>query len=63
MKVIQKGSTSISSLKTMIGRIKSGSFAAYQIDQKADVTKVTKEIEAFIGKDLKPVTVLLIKKA
>lgn len=61
MKVIQKGSTSISSLKTMIGRIKSGSFAAYQIDQRADVTKVAKELEAFIGKDLKPVTVLLIK--
>jgi hypothetical protein len=62
MKVIQKGSTSISSLKTMIGRIKSGSFAAYQIDKKADVTKVAKEIEAFIGKDLKPLTVLMIKE-
>jgi hypothetical protein len=61
MNVIQKGSTSISSSKTMIGRIKSGSFAAYQIDQRADVTKVAKELEAFIGKDLKAVTVLLIK--
>lgn len=61
MKVIQKGSSSISSLKTMISRIKSGSFAVYQIDQKSDSAKVAKEIEAFIGKDLKPVTFILIK--
>ena len=61
MKVIQKGSSSIASLKTMIGRIKSGSFAAYQIDQKADITKVAKEIEAFIGKDLRAVTVVMWK--
>lgn len=61
MKVIQKGSTNISSLKTMIGRIKSGSFAAFQIDQKADCAKVAKELEAFIGKDLRAVTLLLIK--
>lgn len=62
MKVIQKGSTSISSLKTIVGRIKSGSFAAFQIDQKADVTKVAKELEAFIGKDLKSVTILMVKE-
>lgn len=62
MKVIQKGSTSISSLKTMVGRIKSGSFAAYQIDQKADVAKVAKEVEAFIGKDLRAVTVFVLKE-
>lgn len=62
MKVIQKGSTSISSLKTTIGRIKTGSFAAFQIDQKADVTKVAKEIEAFIGGDLKPVRVYAVKE-
>lgn len=62
MKAIQKGSTSISRLKTMIGGIKSGSFAAYQIDQKADVTKVAKEIDAFIGEELKAVTVVMIKQ-
>jgi hypothetical protein len=62
MKVIQKGSTSISRLKTMVGRIKSGSFAAYQIDQKADCAKVAKELEAFIGKDLKSVTILMVKE-
>lgn len=62
MKVIQKGSSSISSLKTIIGRIKSGSFAAYQIDQKSDSAKVAKEIEGFIGKDLKAVTVFMVKE-
>jgi hypothetical protein len=40
---------------------RSGSFAAYQIEQASDVAKVAKEIESFIGKDLKPVTVLLLK--
>jgi len=62
MKVIQKGSTNVSSLKTMVGRIKSGSFAAYQIDQKSDSAKVAKEIEAFIGRDLKAVTVFVVKE-
>lgn len=62
MKVIQKGSTSISSLKAIVGRIKSGSFAAFKIDQKADVAKVTKELDAFIGKDLKAVTVFVLKE-
>lgn len=62
MKVIQKGSSSISSLKTMISRIKSGSFAAYQIDQKFDPAKVAKEIEGFIGKDLKAVTIFMVKE-
>jgi hypothetical protein len=40
---------------------RSGSFAAYQIEQASDAAKVAKEIDGFIGKDLKPVTVLLLK--
>ncbi len=45
----------------MISGHRSGSFAAYQLEQASDAAKVTKEIESFIGKDLKPVTVLLVK--
>jgi hypothetical protein len=45
----------------MVSGHRSGSFAAYQLEQASDATKVTKEIESFIGKDLKPVTVLLLK--
>ena len=61
MKVIQKLTTNVSSLRLMVGTIKAGSFAAYEVEQKADATKIGKEIEAFIGKDLKSVTVILIK--
>jgi len=61
MKVIQKKTSNLASLRTMISGHRSGSFAAYQLEQASDATKVTKEIESFIGKDLKPVTVLLLK--
>ena len=61
MKVIQKKTTNMASLRTMISGHRAGSFAAYQLEQASDATKVTKEIESFIGKDLKPVTVLLLK--
>ena len=61
MKVIQKKTTNLASLRTMIAGHRSGSFSAYQLEQASDAAKVTKEIEGFIGKDLQPVTVLLLK--
>ena len=61
MKVLHKKTSNLASLRTMISGHRSGSFAAYQLEQASDVAKVTKEIEGFIGKDLKPVTVLLLK--
>ena len=61
MKVIQKKTSNLASLRTMISGHRSGSFAAYQLEQASDTAKVTKEIEGFIGKDLKPVTFILIK--
>ena len=61
MKVIHKKTTNLASLRTMISGHRSGSFAAYQLEQASDAAKVTKEIEGFIGKDLQPVTVLLLK--
>jgi hypothetical protein len=61
MKVIQKKTSNLASLRTMISGHRSGSFAAYQLEQASDAAKVTKEIEGFIGKDLQPVTVLLLK--
>ena len=61
MKVIQKKTSTLASLRTMISGHRSGSFAAYQLEQASDAAKVTKEIEGFIGKDLQPVTVLLLK--
>ena len=61
MKVIQKKTSNLASLRTMISGHRSGSFAAYLLEQASDAAKVTKEIEGFIGKDLQPVTVLLLK--
>jgi hypothetical protein len=61
VKVILKKTTNLASLRTLVSGHRSGSFAAYQIEQASDVAKVAKEIESFIGKDLKPVTVLLLK--
>jgi len=61
MKVIQKKTSNLASLRTMISGHRSGSFAAYQLEQASDAAKVAKEIENFIGKDLQPVTVLLLK--
>lgn len=61
MKVVQKKTSNLASLRTMISGHRSGSFAAYQLEQASDAAKVTKEIEGFIGKDLQPVTVLLLK--
>lgn len=63
MKVVQKPTSNVSSLRSMVGTIKAGSFAAYEVEQKADVAKVGKEIEAFIGKDLKSVKILVVKAA
>jgi hypothetical protein len=61
MKVIHKKTSNLASLRTMISGHRSGSFAAYQLEQASDAAKVAKEIESFIGKDLQPVTVLLLK--
>ena len=61
MKVIQKKTSNLASLRTLISGHRSGSCAAYQLEQASDAAKVTKEIEGFIGKDLQPVKVLLLK--
>jgi hypothetical protein len=61
MKVIHKKTTNLASLRALVSGHRSGSFAAYQLEQASDAAKVAKEIEGFIGKDLKPVTVLLLK--
>jgi len=61
MKVIQKSTTNLASLRSMITGIRAGTYAAYQVEQVADAKQVGREVEAFIGKDLKAVTVVLIK--
>lgn len=61
MKAIQKSTSNLTGLKSMIAGFKAGSYAAYQVEQVLDARHLGREVEAFIGKDLKPVTVILIK--
>lgn len=61
MKVIQKTTANLAGLRSMITGIKAGSYAAYQVEQVADARQLGREVEAFVGKDLKAVTVVLIK--
>ncbi len=62
MKVIQKKTNNLAALRTLVSGHRAGSYAAYQLEQAADAAKVSKEIEGFIGKDLKPVMVLLLDR-
>ncbi len=62
MKIIHKKTTNLAPLRTLVSGHRSGSFAAYQLEQASDAAKVAKEIEGFIGKDLKAVTVVMIKE-
>lgn len=63
MKIIQKSTTNLTSLRSMVTGIKSGTYAVYQVERVADARQLDREVEAFIGKDLKAVTVVLIKGA
>lgn len=49
-------------MRTLVSGHRLGSFAAYQLEHASDATKVAKEIEGFIGKELKAVTVVMIKE-
>jgi hypothetical protein len=61
VKIIQKKTINLAALRTLVTNHRSGSYAAFQLEQASDAAKITKEIEGFIGKDLKPVTILLLK--
>ena len=62
MKILHKPNSNASQLKTLINKVPNGtSWTAIELETQADAERVAREIKAFIGKDLKPVTVLLVK--
>ena len=61
MKTIQKPTNSASTLQQLLKRHSNSTWTAIQIEQKPDTAKIANEINAFIGNDLKAVTVLLLK--
>ena len=61
MKTLQKPVTGVAGLRALIGRVSSATWMALELETIADADKVAGEIKAFIGKELKAVTVLLVK--
>ena len=61
MKTLQKPVTGVAGLKTLVSRVSGSTWMALELDTIADVDKVARELRNFIGKDLKAVTVVLVK--
>ena len=61
MKTVQKPVAGVAGLRTLISRVSTATWMALELESVADADKVAGEIKAFIGKDLKAVTVVLVK--
>ena len=61
MKTLQKPVTGVAGLKTLVSKVSGATWMALELETVADADKVSREIKAFIGKDLKAVTVVLVK--
>ena len=61
MKTLQKPVTGVAGLKSLLSRVSTATWMALELDTIADVDKVARELRNFIGKDLKAVTVVLVK--
>jgi hypothetical protein len=61
MKVIERATTSMSSLRSMVGKLQSGSWTAIRLEQQSDADKIGKSVRDFVGNDLQSVTVIVIK--
>ena len=61
MKTLQKPVTGVAGLRTLVGKVSGATWMALELDTIADADKVARELRNFIGKDLKAVTVVLVK--
>jgi len=50
-----------SAAKTLLTEIKPTSCVAYRLETTSDLNNLAREITTFIGKDIKPVTVIVVK--
>ncbi len=62
MKTLQKPVTGVAGLKTLVSKVSAATWMALELETIADADKVSREIRNFIGKDLKAVTVVLVKE-
>ena len=61
MKTLQKPVAGVAGLRTLVSRVSTATWMALELESVSDADKVSREIKAFIGKDLKAVTVLAFK--
>ena len=61
MKTLQKPVAGVAGLKTLVSEVSGATWMALELESVADADKVSRELRNFIGKDLKAVTVVLVK--
>jgi hypothetical protein len=61
MKTLQKPVTGVAGLRTLVSKVSAATWMALELESVADADKVARELRNFIGKDLKAVTVVLVK--
>ena len=61
MKTLQKPVTGVAGLRTLVSKVSTATWMALELETVADADKVSRELRNFIGKDLKAVTVVLVK--
>ena len=61
MKTLQKPIAGVAGLKTLVSRVSTATWMALELESVSDADKVARELRNFIGKDLKAVTVVLVK--
>ena len=61
MKTLQKPVTGVAGLRTLVSKVSGATWMALELESVSDADKVSRELRNFIGKDLKAVTVVLVK--
>ena len=61
MKTLQKPVTGVAGLKSLVSKLSGANWMALELESVSDAEKVSRELRNFIGKDLKAVTVVLVK--
>ena len=61
MKTLQKPVTGVAGLRALVSRVSGATWMALELESVSDADKVAREQRNFIGKDLKAVTVVLVK--
>ena len=61
MKTLQKPVTGVAGQRTLVSKVSGATWMALELESVSDADKVAGELRNFIGKDLKAVTVVLVK--